>query len=396
MALSSTAFMAAPGLYGTSLDKIDCSDILAAILLSDTSILGQIPMKGVAKNIEHKWIEDALNAVYVSGISTASNKLYISTPSASADVTKIIRTNAILYPDSGEFYVKFGSAPVTGLNTVSVYGNSTWASTTTAGTKWYVVAMPYADISDASADISNARTIRKCYTQVFERVVHIAKTRKSVDVWAVPDELQHQIKLRTYEIKRELNFSVISGMALYSSATFTPDSELRTMNGIIQQLRDPDLDATLEDTLVTNASGALTATLINNLAENIFNAGGLDEQSDAVIVVPAYQNRVITAFEKDKIRRPPTDKSVGNFANKFISDLGYEFPIIVDRWMPKDKLLIMDKKRIALMPLQGDAWHSEKMAVTGRSEKWQISGQYCLEVRNAEQAHGLLYNLSTS
>lgn len=395
MALASTAFMAAPGLYGTSLDKIDCSDILAAILLSDTAILGQIPMKGVAKNIEHKWIEDGLNAVYVTGISTASNKLYISTPASSADVTKVIRTNAIVYPENGEFYLKFGSAPVTGLNTVSIYGNSTWASTTTAATKWYVAAMPYADITDASSDISNARTIRKCYTQVFERVVHIAKTRKSVDVYAVMDELQHQIKLRTYEIKRELNMSVIMGIAYYNSG-FTPDSELRTMNGIIQQLRDPDLDATNEDTLVTNVNGALTASVINTLVENIFNAGGLDEQSDAIIVVPAYQNRVISAFEKEKIRTTQDSKVTGNFVNKFRSDLGYDFPIIVDRWMPKDKLLIMDKKRVALMPLQGDAWHSEKMAVTGRSEKWQISGQYCLEVRNAEQAHGLLYNLSTS
>lgn len=395
MALASTAFMAAPGLYGTNLEKIDCSDILAAVLLSDTSILGQIPMKGVAKNIEHKWIEDGLNAVYVKGISTASNKLYISSPSASADVTKVIRTNAIVYPDSGEFYLKFGSAPVTGLNTVSTYGNSTWAAATTAGTKWYVVAMPYADIADASSDISNARTIRKCYTQVFERVVNIEKTRKGIEVYAVSDELKHQIKLRTYEIKRELNFSVISGIALYSGG-FTPDSELRTMNGIIQQLRDPDLDGTNEDTLVTNVGAALTPSAINALAEKIYNEGGLDELSNACIVVPAYQNRVITAFEKEKIRREPADKSAGNFVNKFISDLGYEFPIIIDRWMPKDKLLILDRKRAALMPLQGDAWHSEKMAVTGRSEKWQVSGQYCLEIRNAEQAHGLLYNLSTS
>jgi len=32
----------------------------------------------------------------------------------------------------------------------------------------------------------------------------------------------------------------------------------------------------------------------------------------------------------------------------------------------------------------------EKMAKTGRSEKWQLSGQYGLEIRNPDACHGLL------
>jgi hypothetical protein len=64
--------------------------------------------------------------------------------------------------------------------------------------------------------------------------------------------------------------------------------------------------------------------------------------------------------------------------------------------MPKDKVILLDKSRVALMPLKGDNWHTEKMAKTGRSEKWQMSGQFTLELRNPEEAHGLLYDLSTS
>jgi hypothetical protein len=62
--------------------------------------------------------------------------------------------------------------------------------------------------------------------------------------------------------------------------------------------------------------------------------------------------------------------------------------------MPSDKLILLDRSRIALVPLQGDSWHMEKMAKTGRSEKWQISGQYTIELRNADKCHGLLYDLS--
>lgn len=396
MALASTAFMAAPGLYGTNLDKIDCSDVLAAILLSDTSILGAIPFKGQVQNIEHFWIEDSLNAVSFTASSASSTTLTISAPSASSNVQRILRTYAIVYPGTGEFRMQFGANPVTGGNTsMTTYGSTTWVATTS--TTWYVAAMPKADISAASSDISLARTRRRNFTQVFERAIEITQTRKGVAVYAVPDELKHQIQMRTYEIKREMNMSVIAGYAIASSSnTYSPDSEIRTMCGLIQLIRDPALTSTNSDNSTTQVSGALTESVINALAEKVFNRGGLDSKSDAVLVVPPYQQRVISAFEKDRVRRDPDERKSGYYITKFITDLGYDLPIVVDRWMPTDKAILLDKSRVALMPLKGDNWHTEKMAVTGRSEKWQISGQFTLELRNPDEAHGLLYDLSTS
>jgi hypothetical protein len=122
----------------------------------------------------------------------------------------------------------------------------------------------------------------------------------------------------------------------------------------------------------------------------------MDSKSNCVLVVPPYQQRVISAFEKDRIRRDPDERRAGYYITKFVTDLGYDLPILVDRWMPADKAILLDKSRVALMPLTGDNWHTEKMAVTGRSEKWQISGQFTLELRNPDEAHGLLYDLSTS
>jgi len=75
-----------------------------------------------------------------------------------------------------------------------------------------------------------------------------------------------------------------------------------------------------------------------------------------------------------------------------LSDMGVELPIVLDRWMPLDKVLVVDRSRVALRALSGDAWHMEKMAKTGRSEKWQISGQYGLECRNPGACHGLIYD----
>jgi hypothetical protein len=111
-------------------------------------------------------------------------------------------------------------------------------------------------------------------------------------------------------------------------------------------------------------------------------------------VVGGKQQRVIASFESYLRRVEQGERQVGYYRDTFLSDMGKEFPIVLDRWMPIDKLLVLDRSRVALRALRGDAWHMEKMAKTGRSEKWQISGQYTIEVRNPDKCHGMLRDLT--
>jgi hypothetical protein len=111
-------------------------------------------------------------------------------------------------------------------------------------------------------------------------------------------------------------------------------------------------------------------------------------------VVSGKQQKVISAMEKDIRRVEQGERQVGYYRDVFLSDMGKEFPVVLDRWMAHDKLLVVDRSRVALRALKGDAWHMEKMSKTGRSEKWQLSGQYTLEVRCADKAHGLLYDIT--
>lgn len=52
--------MAGPGGYGTTLssklDKLDCSQVLAAVLKADTGLLGHIRMGVAGTTIERNWI----------------------------------------------------------------------------------------------------------------------------------------------------------------------------------------------------------------------------------------------------------------------------------------------------------------------------------------------------
>lgn len=394
----STNFMAAPGGFSATLsnklDKVDCSQVLRAVLIADKQFLGHIKMGAPAQNIEHNWIEDQLNPAYVVCSGSSSTTITISSGYGTASLTRFLRKYSVLNPAGTEVYVNMTATVGKLTVAVAAYGSTTWASWTM--TKCYIVAQPWADIDSASSDSSVTRSKKKNFTQVFERAIEITQSRKGMSMEAVVDELQLQIKNRTLEIKSELDRSIILGYGrATASNTYSADHELRTMCGIINLIRDPDLDTTNEDTTVINASSAaLTIGYINSLVYKIWDKGGFDETADCIILVGMNQARIIAGFEKELRRVEQGERTVGYYRNVFLSDAGFELPVVMDRWVPKDKLIIIDRNRIFLKNLSGDAWHLEKMAKTGRNEKWQLSGQYTIELANADACHGMLYNLA--
>lgn len=400
MALTSTSFMAAPGGFNgvtltNKLDKIDCSQVLSAVLKADKQLLGHIKMGPTAANIEVNWIEDELTAAFVLASSSANNRITITGGNTVVSLTRAMRANALLQPSNGECVMQLTQACTTSTAvTVAIYGSTTWASWTS--TRVYIIGQPYADIDDASSDISQSRTKRRNFMQVFERAIQETQTRANMDMEAVSNELQLQIKYRTLEIKRELDMAIIRGYAkATASNTFSADTELRTMAGIIQLIRDWDLDSTDEDTTVINkSSAALTIAALNSLAYKIYDAGGLDETSDPIIAVGPQQARVIASFESYLRRVDQGERMVGYYRNVFLSDMGIEMPVVLDRWIPRDKVLLLDRSRMSIRAMKGDDWHLEKMAKTGRMEKWQLSGQFTLDLRNANACHGFIYNLA--
>jgi hypothetical protein len=398
MALASGSFMVGTGGYGTTLstklDKIDCSQVLAAVLLADKQLLGHIRMGAAGTTVEHNWLEDELSPAYVIGESAASTTLTIQGYATSTSLRRVVRDNAVLQPAGKQWLFQVSATSSSILLNGATYGNTTagYAVINTA-TKMYIIANPYTDVADASEDISQARDKKKNFMQIFERAVAISQTRKNMSMEAVVDELQTQIKYRTMEIKRELDMSVIRGFA--RGLTPTGSYEMRTMAGLIQLIRDPDLDGgAYEDTTAISNTSALTITALNSLCYKVYTEVGMDETADPIIVVGPKQQRIIAAMESYLRRVEQGERMIGYYRDIFLSDMGVEMPIVLDRWMPDDVVMLLDRSRVALIPLQGDAWHIEKMAKTGRSEKWQISGQYTLELRNADKCHGLIYGLA--
>ena len=400
MSLASLAFMTRTGGYTTTLanklDKIDCSQVLAAVLLKDTALLGQIKVGSAGTTVEHNWIEDELNSPYFYAKAAASTKVTIVATKGitTAMVANIARKYSIVQPANSEWVAQLTGTNSNGI-TCATYGKTTgrFAAVSTV-TKFWVVGQPWIDNGDASSDISKSRGKRKNFMQIFERAIEVTKTRENMDMEAVVNELQLQIQNRTYEIKRELNMSLLRSIPYYSSG-YSGRVERATMAGIESFLLDYDLDGTEEKDTVLDAgtAAALVAGHINSLAYMIYGRGGMDEQSDCFLLVPPKQARVIAAMDAQYKRTTQEERTAGTYHDKFLTDMGYLLPIVIDRFASDDKVYIIDKSRISLVPLQGDSWGLEKMAKTGRSQKWQLSGQYTLEMKNADKAHGMIVDL---
>ena len=399
--------MTTPGITGSRTayarhDKIDIDNVLKLLIVDDTHLLGAIGMSGVVKNTEHRWMEDSLNAVYFTGAtagvtSSTTVKVVITTPTSTSTLQNIVRKYGLVSPENAEYQLRFTTTPVVGTNYLAIHGNTTAGfATQSAGTKFMMAALPKRDIDTASGDTSKARITRLTFTQVFERGIQIEKTRENVDLYTVGSELQHQTMLRTKAVKRELGISIINSYAYWDGTRYTDEIENRSMPGFIHQVRDPGLTGTATDATVTNAASAeLDADMINALVLKMYELGGFQDESDVCLAMGPRQAQKFSAIATANLRSSKIEtKKRGFFADHFISDFaGISMPLLLDRNIPNDKVLFVDKSRANVKPLQGDTWGLEEMAKTGRFRNFQISGQYTVMFDNAGSCHGMIYNL---
>ena len=130
------------------------------------------------------------------------------------------------------------------------------------------------------------------------------------------------------------------------------------------------------------------------MASAIFYNGGMTGGYRGFILTGGKQKRRIAQFDQAYRRADYNTNRVGYTVEKFLSDLGYEFEIIVDPKMPDDSLIMGDLDRLKVMPLSGRTMRVEDIAKTGLALKAMISGEYTLEARNAADTTAIHTNLN--
>lgn len=364
---------------------LDLSDVLSAILLDDTDFLSEIGISGeVATQTKHQWDEDSLNATTVlaagdlssSGTAIALSASHLSRvtagtllKNAASGFTEVVQVTAV------------GAASATivrGYGATS--GQAVPGTGSTSASTWEIISHPRPQGMTGPKDTSTARTRSYNFTQIFSQGVIVTGTANSIQHNGIGREDMYQIDMRLRELKRELDRTLIMGVRAPNDVAATTYG---TMGGVI------DFIGFIGAGNVNGTAETLTPAVVNAMAKQVFDDGGMP----SILLVGAVQKQKISAFDQEFRRSTLDSRRAGFTVEEFVTDLGVNLRVVVDRWVPTDVAMVLDGSRIKVMPLQGRAFFLEKLAKTGDSENWQIVGEYTAEVRNAAQAHAYHFNL---
>lgn len=361
--------------------KLDLSEVLANILLDDTDFLSVIGISGqVATQTKHSWVEDALNATTVTtrngAITAPSANIAISAP----HLTRITAGTLLKDRISGKSEV----VQVTAVGAVSAtvtrgYGGTS-SETHAALSVWEIIANPRPQGMTGPKDESTTRGLKFNYTQIYSKGVRVTGTAEAIDHAGVSKEDAYQIDLRLRELKRELDRSMIMGVRAPNDANTTTYG---TMAGVINFI---DIIGAVN---TNRTAETITPSVVNTMAKQVFDAGGMPD----LLLVGGIQKQKISLFDQEFRRSTLDSRRSGYTVEEFVTDLGWNLRVVVDRWVPNDVALVLDSSKIKVVPLQGRAFFLEKLAKTADSNDWQIVGEYTMEVRNAAQAHAYHRNL---
>lgn len=378
---------------GSTLPEIaeDVADIIGIVSPYETPLLDHLgdPSRS-ATSTRHEWLEDALlpNTDKISDSSITSATGETSFDVANGDRFRVGDQIQV----EGKREVMF----VTGVssNTLTVtrgYGGTT-AQAIANNDVLRILGNAALEGDDRPSARFTTRVRQSNWTQIFTSAVEVSGTELAVNQLGLADELDFQKQERLRELLRDLENTVINGVAP-SSTQQGSSSVRRTMKGVI-----PFIDTNA----FVNGTGGFPAgagASTNQLTEDQINFAlrQIWSQSAATIdtiVVNGFQKRRINSFIGANRRFGESSTRYRDLVGVYESDFGV-CKVVLSRWVPADTVLLLDSTRIDVLPLAGRSFHYKPMAATGDKESGQVIGEYTLELRN-ENAHGLIRGLATS
>ena len=195
------------------------------------------------------------------------------------------------------------------------------------------------------------------------------------------DELSWQISQQLKQIARDVEYSFIKGTYANPDDNTSP----RRTRGLLEAITTNVMET-------THTAKTLTADDVLDLAQMAWDNGGIRESETRTIVVNSDLKRALTrCFVTDAGYKEETRNVGGVNLQTIETDFG-RFNIMLDAYMPKDKLLVLSLEQLAPRFLESPGkghFFVEPLAKTGASDKVQIYGEIGLEYGD-QKAHALL------
>jgi len=363
----------------------DVSDLVGIVSPFETPLLDALGDPQVeARSTHHEWLEDTL-LPNTDTVHTTPTNPETDTTIAVDNASRFRIGDLVRCGDSEEVLL----VTTVGASTITVsreYGGTN-AEGVAAGDTLLILGNAALEGQDADAARFTLRSRRGNWAQIFSKTLMVAGSELAVRHLSVADELDFQKTKALRELLRDLENTVLNGVAPAANPQGS-DSVRRTMNGLIPQLAT--------NRFVPGQGGFPSGTTLDEAKLNMALRLVWEKSSGQVdlIVVNGYQKRVVSQFGANARAYSPTDPRFTSQVAVYESDFGVQ-RVVLSRWVPRDAVVLLDSSRVQVLPLAGRSFQYRPLAATGDFEKGQVLGEYTLELRN-EAAHGVIRGLATS
>jgi hypothetical protein len=336
-----------------------------------TPLLNLLGFAEPVTQVEHAWFEDEL---FGSGTTVAGAVTNVATSVVVADVEPF-RVNHVVKVNEELMLVTAVNVGTKTLTVTRGYAGTT-AATITDGTKIDVQFVEGQEGRDAR-DARNKPRVRKSnFTQIFDDTIDISGTATAVEQFGVGNFYEYEKQKKQLELALQLEKALIGGVKYESG-------NIRQMGGIRSLITSNVTDA---------AAAALSATMLNDSLQKIYEKGGFNGGGNYVIIAPAKQKRVISGLQSENVKIDRQDNGRGSVVDHFVSDFG-QFEILLNNNLASNELFIVDKNRMKVRSLVDREFFHKYLGEVGDSTRGMIVGEYTLEFKQ-EKAHARIKNLA--
>lgn len=248
---------------------------------------------------------------------------------------------------------------------------------------------------NVSANARTPTTRLGNYLQISTKIVRVTGTQRVVQHAGREDELDYQVMLGGLELKRDVEFVLMSNQARNAGA----DATARNLGSITSWIftninKNGGTNPTAGDGTQSRSDGttrAFTEAQLKDVIQQIYVSGGKPD----VVMLGAFNKQQLSTFTgRGTPIQDQTDRKITAAVDVYESDFG-RMKVVPNRQMRKIDCYVLQMDMWAYASLSSRNFVSFPLAKTGDTDRKQILSEYTLVARN-EKSSGAVYDLTTA
>jgi len=380
--------------YGivTNTNRLDVSEVLDVLALSDTPFINRCGWGPESGAISIRWISEDLGpgvVEVVSGFNSAMTSIELSSIDGLSVAASLyqIQQGSVLYCYSsagiGHSLIVVGSCEAATILVSHIVGTTmTVCGSITADARLYVLGKHVNEGSKGIDAKPRQRVVNSNNFMILREDVAISGSMKATDMYAIGREDKHQMMMRMKELARAREMNV-----LFSDYHARDTGEVGNIYGVLGFL--------LRQTggHIDNSTRVLTETAFNDVVGTCWDYGS----ENLSVWASRPQIAKFTQWDKNRIRQSVNEGKGGGYIKSYMTEAGVEVTLHPGRvnW-PRNLMFVLDTSKIKLRAKKGRKGFMEKLGKAGDMDDWQIISEFSLEMKGFDlKQHGMFTALTT-